>query len=72
MPKDRKQYFKDYYARNRDAKLRYQNEYYSKTKQFAKESMELLKLLEPEIYEKRVKNYREYQAAYRRKKKGLA
>jgi hypothetical protein len=71
MPKDRKQYFRDYYARNRDAKLRYQNEYYSKTKQFAKENLELLKLLEPETYEKKVKNYREYQAAYRKKKKGL-
>ena len=67
MPKDRKQYFKDYYSRNRDTKLRYQNEYYRKTKEFAKESLELLKLLEPEIYAKKQKAYKNYQAAYRKK-----
>lgn len=67
MPKDRKQYFRDYYSRNRDAKLRYQNDYYRKTKQFAKESLELLELLEPEIYAKKRKHYKDYQAAYRKK-----
>ncbi len=67
MPKDRKQYFKDYYSRNRDTKLSYQNEYYRKTKEFAKESLELLKLFEPEIYAKKKKAYKDYQAAYRKK-----
>lgn len=67
MPKDRKQYFRDYYSRNRDTKLRYQNEYYRKTKEFAKESLELLELFEPEIYAKKRKAYKDYQAAYRKK-----
>lgn len=67
MPKDRKQYFRNYYLRNRDTKLGYQNEYYRKTKEFAKESLELLKLLEPEIYAKKRKAYEDYQAAYRKK-----
>lgn len=67
MPKDRKKYFRDYYQRNRDTKLRYQNAYYRKTKEFAKESIELLKLLEPEIYQKKVDAYKAYQKAYRDK-----
>ena len=67
MPKDRKKYFRDYYQRTRDTKLRYQNEYYRKTKEFAKENMELLKLLEPEEYQKKVEAYKAYQKAYRDK-----
>jgi hypothetical protein len=67
VPKNRKQYFRDYYSRNRDAKLRYQNDYYRKTKEFAKENSELLELLEPEISAKKKIAYKDYQAAYREK-----
>jgi len=69
MPKDRKKYFQDYYSRNRDKKIRYQTDYYHKTKEFAKGNLELLRLFEPEEFDKKTKAYREYQRAYREKKR---
>tara|TARA_B100001093_G_C26267528_1_gene775448 strand:+ start:303 stop:563 length:261 start_codon:yes stop_codon:yes gene_type:complete len=60
---------KEYYLKNREKRLDYQNEYYRKTKYSYSRKLEVAKVLEPEEYESfknRVKNYnKEY---YRKNK----
>ncbi len=60
---------KEYYLKNREKRLDYQNEYYQKTKYSYSRKIEISKVLEPEQYgtfKKRVSNYnKEY---YRKNK----
>ena len=51
---------KEYYLRNREKRLDYQNDYYRKTKYSYSRKLEISKVLEPEEYEafkKRVSDY---------------
>ena len=51
---------KEYYLRNRDKRLDYQNEYYRRTKYSYSRKLEVAKVLEPEEYgafKKRVSSY---------------
>ena len=47
VPKEKK----DYYLKNREKRLKYQNEYYRRTKYSYSRKMEIGKVLEPEEYE---------------------
>ena len=60
---------KEYYLRNRDKRLGYQNEYYRRTKYSYARKLEVAKVLEPEEYETFKKRVSSYNKEYYRKNK---
>tara|TARA_R110001592_G_scaffold114605_1_gene314565 strand:- start:517 stop:774 length:258 start_codon:yes stop_codon:yes gene_type:complete len=60
---------KEYYLRNREKRLGYQNEYYRKTKYSYSRKLEVAKALEPEEYEAFKKRVSNYNKEYYRKNK---
>lgn len=60
---------KEYYLRNRDKRLDYQNEYYRRTKYSYARKLEVAKVLEPEEYEAFKKRVSDYNKEYYRKNK---
>mgnify|MGYP001258364797 FL=1 len=60
---------KEYYLRNRDKRLDYQNEYYRKTKYSYARKLEVCKVLEPEEYEAFKNRVKDYNKEYYRKNK---
>jgi hypothetical protein len=60
---------KEYYLKNREKRLDYQNEYYQKTKYSYSRKIEISKVLEPEEYETFKKRVSNYNKEYYRKNK---
>lgn len=60
---------KEYYLENREKRLKYQNEYYRKTKYRYSRKIEIGKVLEPERYEAFKKRLSDYNKEYYRKNK---
>lgn len=60
---------KEYYLRNREKRLDYQNEYYRRTKYSYFRKLEVSKVLEPEEYETFKKRVSDYNREYYRKNK---
>jgi len=60
---------KEYYLKNREKRLDYQNEYYRKTKYSYSRKLEVAKVLEPEEYEAFKNRVQDYNKAYHRKNK---
>ena len=60
---------KEYYLKNREKRLDYQNEYYQNTKYSYSRKMEIGKVLEPEEYESFKKRVSAYNKEYYRKNK---
>lgn len=60
---------KEYYLKNREKRLNYQNEYYQKTKYSYSRKMEISKVLEPEEYGAFKKRVSDYNKEYYRKNK---
>jgi hypothetical protein len=60
---------KEYYLKNREKRLDYQNEYYQKTKYSYSRKIEISKVLEPEKYEMFKKSVSDYNKEYYRRNK---
>ena len=60
---------KEYYLKNREKRLKYQNEYYQRTKYSYSRKMEIGKVLEPEEYEAFKNRVSGYNKEYYRKNK---
>ena len=60
---------KEYYLKNREKRLEYQNEYYRKTKYSYSRKMEIGKVLEPEEYEAFKNRVSDYNKEYYTKNK---
>ncbi len=60
---------KEYYLKNREKRLDYQNEYYQNTKYSYSRKMEIGKVLEPEEYEAFKKRVSDYNKEYYRRNK---
>lgn len=60
---------KEYYLKNREKRLDYQNEYYQKTKYSYSRKIEISKVLEPEGYNAFKKRVSDYNKEYYRKNK---
>ncbi len=60
---------KEYYLKNREKRLDYQNEYYRRTKYSYARKLEVAKVLEPEEYEAFKKRVSNYNKEYYRKNK---
>ena len=60
---------KEYYLKNREKRLEYQNEYYQRTKYSYSRKMEIGKVLEPEEYEAFKNRVSGYNKEYYRKNK---
>jgi|TARA_R110002074_G_scaffold384491_1_gene565192 hypothetical protein len=61
---------REYYLRNREKRLEYQNEYYRKTKYSYSRRMDIGKVLEPDEYKAFKKRVSSYNKEYYRKNKG--
>jgi len=61
---------REYYLRNREKRLEYQNEYYRRTKYSYSRKMEINKVLEPDDYVVFKKRVSSYNKEYYRKNKG--
>ena len=61
---------REYYLRNREKRLEYQNEYYRRTKYSYSRKMEISKVLEPDDYVVFKKRVSSYNKEYYRKNKG--
>ncbi len=55
---------KEYYLKNREKRLEYQNEYYQRTKYSYSRKMEIGKVLEPEEYESFKNRVSDYNKRY--------
>tara|TARA_B100000287_G_C20454620_1_gene710916 strand:- start:557 stop:808 length:252 start_codon:yes stop_codon:yes gene_type:complete len=64
MPNPKKQ---EYYRRNREKRLAYQNKWYAQNKHMIERRDEILQVTDPEEWEKKRKKKREYNKAYYRK-----
>ena len=60
---------KEYYLKNREKRLEYQNEYYQRTKYSYSRKMEIGKVLEPEEYKAFKNRVSDYNKEYYRKNK---
>ena len=60
---------KEYYLKNREKRLEYQNAYYQRTKYSYSRKMEIGKVLEPEEYESFKNRVSDYNKEYYRKNK---
>jgi hypothetical protein len=60
---------REYYLRNREKRLEYQNEYYRKTKYSYSRRMDIGKVLEPDEYKAFKKRVSSYNKEYYRKNK---
>ena len=60
---------KEYYLKNREKRLDYQNEYYQKTKYSYSRKIEISKVLEPEDYKTFKKRVSDYNKEYYRRNK---
>jgi|TARA_R110002167_G_scaffold171799_1_gene369871 L-lactate utilization protein LutC len=60
---------KEYYLKNREKRLEYQNEYYQRTKYSYSRKMEIGKVLEPEEYESFKNRVSDYNKEYYTKNK---
>jgi len=65
VPKEKK----EYYLKNREKRLKYQNEYYQRTKYSYSRKMEIGKVLEPEEYKSFKNRVSDYNKEYYRKNK---